>query len=131
MSNSLQPMDCSPPGSSVPGILQARILEWVAISFSRESSQPRDRTWVSYVSCIGRQALYHKRHLGSYSCLISGNCFWLLSLRCNSKITTFGNPSHWKVTRIPTGAKVRFAVNYLIIYFNNLFISVIYFSNDS
>ena len=41
------PMDCSPPGSSVHGILHARILEWVAISFSRWSSQPRDRTWVS------------------------------------------------------------------------------------
>ena len=38
------PMDCSPPGSSVHGILQTRILEWVAISFSRGSSQPRDRT---------------------------------------------------------------------------------------
>ena len=44
------PRDCSPPGSSVHGILQARILEWVAISFSRGSSQPRDRT---QVSCIG------------------------------------------------------------------------------
>ena len=43
------PMDCSPPGSSVPGILQARILEWVAICFSRGSSWPRDQT---YVSCI-------------------------------------------------------------------------------
>ena len=40
-------MDCSPPGSSVHGILQARILEWVAISFSRGSSWPRDQTWVS------------------------------------------------------------------------------------
>ena len=39
--------DCSPPGSSVSGILQARILEWVAISFSRGSSWPRDQTWVS------------------------------------------------------------------------------------
>ena len=37
------PMDCSPPGSSVHGILQARTLEWVAISSSRGSSQPRDR----------------------------------------------------------------------------------------
>ena len=42
-------VDCSPPGSSVHGILQARILEWVAISFSRGSSQPRDQT---RVSCI-------------------------------------------------------------------------------
>ena len=40
-------MDCRPPGSSVHGFLQARILEWVAISFSRGSSQPRDWTWVS------------------------------------------------------------------------------------
>ena len=49
------PMDCSPSGSSVHGISQARILEWVAISFSRGSSQPRDWTCVS---CIGRQILY-------------------------------------------------------------------------
>ena len=41
------PMDCSPPGSSVHGILQARILEWVAISFSRGSSQPKELTQVS------------------------------------------------------------------------------------
>ena len=41
------PMDCSLPGSSVHGIFQARVLEWVAISFSRGSSQPRDQTWVS------------------------------------------------------------------------------------
>ena len=43
-------MDCSPPGSFVHGILQARILEWVAISSSRGSSQPKDRTWVSYIA---------------------------------------------------------------------------------
>ena len=52
------PMDCSPPGSSVHGISQARILEWVAISFSRGSSQSREQTWVSYISCIGRRILY-------------------------------------------------------------------------
>ena len=40
------PMDCSPPGSSVHGILQARRLEWVAMPFSRGSSQPRDQTFV-------------------------------------------------------------------------------------
>ena len=44
------PVDCSPPGSSVRGILQARILEWVAIPFSRGSSLPRDRTWVSCIA---------------------------------------------------------------------------------
>jgi len=40
-------MDCSPPGSSVHGISQARILEWIAISFSRGSSRPRDQTCIS------------------------------------------------------------------------------------
>ena len=44
------PMDYSPPGSSVHGILQARILEWVAIPFSRGSSQPRDQTLVSCIA---------------------------------------------------------------------------------
>ena len=55
-------MDCSPPGSSVHGILQARILEWVAVSFSRGSSRPKDRTWVSYV---GREILYHQDTWGA------------------------------------------------------------------
>ena len=45
-------MDWSPPGSSVHGIFQARILEWVAISSCRRSFQPRDRTHISCVSCI-------------------------------------------------------------------------------
>ena len=48
-STAFDPMDCSPPGSSLPGILQARILEWVAISSSRGSSWPKDRT---HISCI-------------------------------------------------------------------------------
>ena len=47
MSDPCDPMDCSPPGSSVHGILQARTLEWVAIPFSRGSFQPRKRTLVS------------------------------------------------------------------------------------
>ena len=53
------PRDCKSPGSSVHGIFQARILEWVAISFSRGSSRPRDQTWVSYLSHPGRLILYH------------------------------------------------------------------------
>ena len=53
------PLDCSPPGSSVHGILQTRILQWVAISFSRGSSRPRNQTHISCVSCTGRQILYH------------------------------------------------------------------------
>ena len=53
------PMDYSPPGSSINGIILPRILEWVAISSSRGSSWPRDQTQLSCVSCIGRQILYH------------------------------------------------------------------------
>ena len=49
-------INCSPPGSSAHGIFQARILEYVATSFSRESSEPRDQT---HISCIGRWILYH------------------------------------------------------------------------
>ena len=53
------PRDCSPPGSSVHGILQARTLEWVALPSSGGSSQPKDLTRVSYIFCIGRHVLYH------------------------------------------------------------------------
>ena len=66
------PMNCSPPGSSIHGILQARILEWVAISFSKGTSQPRDRTRVSH---------------------IAGRCFYPMSHR--GKIP-------WKRKRLPT-----------------------------
>ena len=59
MSTICNSMDCSPPGSSVHVIFQARILEQVAISYSRGSSPPRDRTCNSCVSFIGRHILYH------------------------------------------------------------------------
>ena len=75
------PMDCSPPGSSVHGIFQARILEWVATSFSRGSSWPRDETHVSVssVSCIGKWIFFfffyhcttweaHKKHYMATDC---------------------------------------------------------------
>ena len=61
------PMDCGPPGSSVHGILQARILEWTAMPSSRGSSQPRDQAHISFVSCIGRWVLYHYSYLESLS----------------------------------------------------------------
>ena len=61
------PMDCSLPGSFVHGILQARILERVAIPFSRASSQPRDQI---HISC-SRQILYHMSHQGSPRLLIN------------------------------------------------------------
>ena len=52
------PIDCSLPGSSVHGLLQARVLKWVAMPSSRGSSQPRDRTHVSFVFCIGRRFFF-------------------------------------------------------------------------
>ena len=55
------PRDCSPSGSSVYGILQERILEWVAIPFSQGSSRPRDWT---QISCIAGRSLYHLSHQG-------------------------------------------------------------------
>ena len=68
----LCPTLCHPPGSSVCGILQARILEWVAMPFSRGSSRPRDRT---RISCIGRWILYRLTHLGSPMCLFMTGLF--------------------------------------------------------
>ena len=57
------PMDCSLSGFSVHGILQAGILESVAMPTSRGSSWPRDQTHIAYVSCTGRWVLYHQCHL--------------------------------------------------------------------
>ena len=51
-------IDCSPPGFFVLGILQARILEWVDISFSRGYSWPRDQTCISGIACIGMQIFF-------------------------------------------------------------------------
>ena len=70
------PVDCSPPGSSIHGILQARILEWVAISFSRESSKPSDGTQVSCTAdrfftsgrAVHCPALRHTPLGGAYFC---------------------------------------------------------------
>ena len=64
------PVDWGPAGSSVHGILQARILEWVATPSSRGSSQPKDQTQVSYISCIGRRVLYHSCLLGAILVLL-------------------------------------------------------------
>ena len=61
----LWPMNYSLPGSSAHRIFQARILEWGAISHFRGPSQPRDRTCISCISCIGRWILYQQRDLRS------------------------------------------------------------------
>ena len=58
--NLCNPMDCNLPGSSIYGVSQERILDLVAIYFLRGSSQPRDQTLASCISCTGRQILYHR-----------------------------------------------------------------------
>ena len=76
------PMNCSPPGSSIHGTVQARILEWVAISFSRGSSWPRDRTLVSRIGgrCFNlwatREAIQCKLYVNS--CWPTGKFILLL-----------------------------------------------------
>ena len=86
------PMDCSPPGSSVYGIFQERILEWVTISSSRGSSQPRDRTLVTCVSCTGRQILYHCA-TQSHKCL--GCYFTIMSKMHKLTFTSYKNNDKW------------------------------------
>ena len=65
------PMVCNPPVSSVHGIFQARMLEWVAISFSEGSSWPRDRT---HVSCIGRQILWPTQYFYCFESFACNCC---------------------------------------------------------
>ena len=67
------PMGCILPVSSVHGIFQTRIVESVAISFSRVSFPPRNQTSVSYVSCVSRWVLYYYCHLGS-PCMCINTC---------------------------------------------------------
>ena len=69
--NPMKPMPCS----SVHGILQARILEWVSVPSSGGSSLPRDQTSVSCISCLGRWVLYQQHHLGSPLYLTNKPCY--------------------------------------------------------
>ena len=80
------PMDCSLPGSSVHRILQARMLEWVAIPFSRGSSQPRDQTWVS---CIAGRFFTILNHQGNQATM--GIHYFSLFLKKNSKVAHFSD----------------------------------------
>ena len=106
------PTNCSPPGSSVHEILQARILEWVATASSRGSSQPRDQIHVSYVSCLCTWVLYHENHLGSSSMITwlykeykfswPGPLYSLISFNGTSRDSTLKTISVFPVTREPS-----------------------------
>ena len=105
VSNSLQPMDCcSLPGSSVHWIFQPRILDWIVILFSRESSQPRDQTQFYFIA--GR--LYHLSHQGN-----------LLFLYIAKKGLVFPTSNKWFLIE---------SVIYLFIYFIRRLISLQYCS---
>ena len=93
------PMDCNPPGSFVHGILQARILEWVAICSSRGPSWPRDQTCIF---CNSRQILHHLSHQGSPQ-----------SISAKSKLPSTSPTSiswcHWEHNRPSFSLSVSFA----------------------
>ena len=102
-------MDYSLPGSSVCGIFQARILEQIAISFSKGSSQPRDWTHVSYASYIGRQILYHwVTWKIIYQCVQSHfSCVWLCmtlwTVACQAPLSKrFSRQEYWSGLPFPS-----------------------------
>ena len=86
-------MDCSPPGSSVRGILQARILEWVAISFSRGSSRPRDQTHVSW-SAGRRFTIWATREVHIYVYVCVCVCVYVYILNEHKRIHQLINPNN-------------------------------------
>ena len=108
----LRPHGLSLPGSYVHGILQARILEWTAMPFSRGSSWPRNRTHVFYVSCIGRWVIYHWatwespillihvyicRHCSWHQDISPNNTNQLLSWNTHSIVRKTGNKKQQKL----------------------------------
>ena len=94
----LDPVDSSLPGSSVHGILQARILEWVSVPSSRGSSQPKGRTHASYVPCIGRQFLYRQYHLEAL-------CISLYNKPINIKSVSLSSVNHSKLSNLRKGSR--------------------------
>ena len=94
-------MDCSLPCSSIRGIFQARVLEWIAISFSRGSSQPRNRTQVSCVA--GRH--YHLSHQGSSSSSPS-ELRYIVFLRQESAVAPFT----WQAIKLSFSTSPRFCL---------------------
>ena len=114
------PMDCNLPGSSLHGILQAGILEWVAISFSRGSSQPRDRTQVScnagrrFNLWATREALYQSDIQSLKAYLLKSNVVWF-----KHKENTVGL-SFFILLHISENIQLMYILVYIKIYLNQV-----------
>ena len=99
------PMDCSLPGSSVHGILQARILEWVVIPFSRGSSWPRDRTWISRIQADSLPSETPKKSTHTIKGVQTEGIMWSLEKHhtattsitghCTCKSLEYSSPFTW------------------------------------
>ena len=92
------PVDCSPPGSSVNGILQARILEWVAISFSRGSYWPRDRTQVSRIA-VRHFTVWATREVGFEQQTNTGMEYSLRKKKFGDQLPWFSSRLHFSKGR--------------------------------
>ena len=103
------PMGCSLLGSSVQGILQARILERVAISYTRGSSQLRDQTCICCVSCFGRWILYRLCHQ-----------FWFLRTQCFRGISSLESGNVLYLSFSALGPVLSLYVN-LLLFLNHTF----------
>ena len=99
VSNFLWPMDCSPPGSSVHGILWARILEWVAMLSSKGSSQPRDWTQSSCVASIA--GTFFTTEPPGKPCLSSNICFSAVFVQSLSRVRLFVTPMDCSMPSFP------------------------------
>ena len=93
------PVDCSPPGFSVRGILQARMLEWVAMPSSREYSRPRDRTHISCVSWSGRWVLYHWATREVPGSMFLTPVGWLAAVEGERQESAFKERKAWRNTK--------------------------------
>ena len=92
------PMDCSLPGSSIHGIFQARILEWVSISFSKGSSRPEDQTQVSCVvgRCFTIWATYPRPLQNEASCQSYWHIYHLISFLFSQIASVKQMSGHWR-----------------------------------
>ena len=122
------PMDCSLPGSSVHGILQARVLEWVAISFSRGSSQPRDQTLVSCIVdkhfTVWATRVSTRRVTFFFSLVKMKFFYYLMQFLCRGKRWTKTTP----LSKVSVNCMVIFVVLYM--FTDNFTCTVIFESQN-